>query len=372
MSIMKRYCLLGWAMLLMGCMQAQTSLDSTLKAALLKGRLSLEGYVDVYYSYAFSHPVGGTRPYVVNYNRDNEINLDLAYISLKYTTDQLRAVFTPGFGTYMNANYAAERQTLQNIMEAYVGIRPFKNKGIWLDAGVFSSPYTNETVYSFDQLTYTRSLGAENTPYYLTGAKLTVPLGSRWTGYFYLLNGWQVIESQHDPLDYGTQLEYKPTDSWDINWNTYIGNESSSTNPGYRMRYFSDLYATYTLSGKWSFSSDAYWGAQRRLEQDTMRTRPWWNANFCARYTLMKGNSVSARVEYFADRYDVLNKPVTNAPGYKSGGFSLGYNLNITEDAMLRFESRYFGSPYGLWPLRNQTDASKELWLTLGLTARLR
>ena len=359
-------------MTLSGRARAQIAADSALKAALLKGRLSLEGYVDVYYSYALSHPVGGTRPYVVNYSRDNEVNLDLAYVSLKYNTDRLRAVFTPGFGTYMNANYAAERQTLQNIIEAYVGIRLFKNKGIWLDAGVFTSPYTYESVYSFDQLTYTRSLGAENTPYYLTGAKLTIPIGSKWTAYCYLLNGWQVIQSQHDPLDYGTQLEYKPTDSWDINWNTYIGEESSMTNPGYRTRYFSDLYATYTLSDKWSLSGDAYIGAQRRLEQDTMRTRPWWNANVSARYTFMKGNSISARVEYFDDRYEVLNKPVTTAPGFKAGGFSLGYNLNITDDAMLRFESRYFGSPYELWPLRNQTAASNELWLTLGLTARLR
>ena len=367
-----RVLIVGLAFMGWGRLYAQTQVDSALRSALLKGRLSLEGYVDAYYSYAFSHPVGGTRPYVVNYNRDNEVNVDLAYISLKYTTDRVRAAFTPGFGTYMNANYAAERQTLQNIIEAYVGVRLFKNKEIWLDGGVFTSPYTYETVYSFDQLTYTRSLGAENTPYYLTGAKLTVPFGGKWTGYFYLLNGWQVIESQHDPLDYGTQLEFKPNGAWDINWNTYIGNEMSSSNPGYRTRYFSDLYATYTLSDKWSFSGDMYWGLQRRWEGDTIRSRPWWNANVSARYTFMKGNSISARVEYFDDRYDVLNKPVTNVPGYKSGGFSLGYNLNVTDDAMLRFESRYFGSSYGLWPLRNQTDASKELWLTVGLTARLR
>ena len=119
--------------------------DSSLKAAMKKRNLTLEGYVDVYYSYAASHPFGGTRPYVVNYNRDNEINLDLAYLSLKYVADRVRATFTPGFGTYMNANYADERQTLENIMEAYVGIRLFKDKNIWLDGGVFSSPYTNET-----------------------------------------------------------------------------------------------------------------------------------------------------------------------------------------------------------------------------------
>jgi hypothetical protein len=329
--------------------------------------------VDVYYSYAFSHPLGGTRPYFVSYNRDNEVNLDLAYIRIQYQSDRIRGSFSPGYGTYMNANYAAERQTLQNILEAYIGIRIFKNKDIWLDAGVFSSPYTTETAYSFDQLNYTRSLGADNTPYYLTGAKLTVPCGTKWTAYLYLLNGWQVIESQHDPLDFGSQLEFKPNERWDINWNTYIGNESSIQNPGYRNRIFGDLYATFNPSAKWSLSADGYSGWQRRYE-DTgiMRMRQWWNVNFCARYLFLPSQSISARLEYFDDRYDVLVKPVTAAPGYTLSSACLGYNLSIADEAMIRFEGRYFFSSYGLWPLRNQTDANNDTWLTIGLTARFK
>jgi Putative beta-barrel porin-2, OmpL-like. bbp2 len=346
--------------------------DSSLKAALKKRNLTLEGYVDVYYSYAASHPVGGTRPYVVNYGRDNEINLDLAYLSLKYTSDRIRAAFTPGFGTYMNANYSDERQTLENIVEAYIGVRLFKDKNIWLDGGVFSSPYTNESVFSFDQLTYTRSLGAENTPYYLTGAKLTVPLGPLWTLYLYLLNGWQVIQSQHDPLDGGSQVEYKPNDKWDVNWNTYIGNESSTTNPSYKRRFFTDGYVTYTPSAKWTFTADAYSGWQQAQENDAVKTRNWWNGNLCARYTFIPGNSISARVEHYDDPYEILEKPVTNAASFKLSSASLGYNLSITDDAMVRVEARYFKSPAGIYPLRNQTDADQDLWLTIGLTARLR
>jgi hypothetical protein len=42
------------------------------------------------------------------------------------------------------------------------------------------------------------------------------------------------------------------------------------------------------------------------------------------------------------------------------------------DEAMIRFEGRYFVSPYGLWPLRNQTDADNDTWLTIGLTARFK
>lgn len=365
---MKNYFTLALLLIFYRGAMGQDLVDS-----LKKGKLSIEAYVDVYYSYAASHPVGGTRPYFVSYNRDNEINLDLAYASLKYVSDRVRGSFSPGYGTYMNANYAAERQTLQNIMEAYVGVRIFKKKDIWLDGGVFSAPYTNESVYSIDQLTYTRSLGADFTPYYLTGAKLTVPFGSKWTAYLYLLNGWQVIESQHDPLDFGSQLEFKPDDKWDINWNTYLGNESSIQNPGYRRRMFGDLSAAYNPTAKWSFGADIYSGWQQRYE-DTglLRTRQWWNVNFCTRYTFLPGNSISVRVEHFDDPYEVLVKPVTPASGFKLSGASLGYNHSVTDDAMIRVEGRYFRSPDGLYPLRNQTDADNDTWLTVGLTARFK
>lgn len=94
--------------------------------------------------------------------------------------------------------------------------------------------------------------------------------------------------------------------------------------------------------------------------------------NACARYTFLPRNSLTLRVEHFDDPYAVLVKPVTDAKGYKVSAASVGYNLQVTQDAMLRVEARYFGSPYGLFPLRDGTDASGDGWFTVGLTAHLR
>ncbi|PWT79169.1 MAG: porin [Bacteroidetes bacterium] len=348
---------------------AQNTSDSSLTLSLKKGKLSFQGYVDVYFSYSLSHPIDRTHPYFVSYNRDNEVNVNLAYISIKYNSDRVRATFTPGFGTYMNANYASERQTLQNILEAKIGVKLLKNNDIWLDAGVISSPYTNESAYSFDQITYTRSIGSENTPYYLTGARLTIPFG-KLTAYLYLLNGWQVIEAQHDPLNFGSQLEFKPNDKWDINWNLYLGNESSNANPDYKERYFTDLYAVYTASDKWTFTSDAHIGWQSRTENHHVETRQWWNVNFCAQYTFAKANSFSARVEHFHDPYQVLVHPITYAPEFKLSSVSLGYNLAITDEVLFRLEARYFASPEQLYLLRDGSTTNQDLWFTAGITAR--
>ena len=70
-------------------------------------RVTLEGYVDTYFAFDFNQPKDANRPYFVSQHRQNEFNVNLAYLSLKYASDRVRATFTPGFGTYMNANYAA-------------------------------------------------------------------------------------------------------------------------------------------------------------------------------------------------------------------------------------------------------------------------
>jgi hypothetical protein len=352
---------------------AQNTNDSTkLSIPVGGGKLSIEGYVDTYFSYSFNHPQDATHPYFVSYTRDNEVNIDLAFISLKYESDRVRARLTPGYGTYMNANYSSERQTLQNLVEAYVGVKLFQKKGIWLDMGVIPSPYTNESAAAFDQPVYTRSIGSENVPYYLTGARLTLPLGDKWTAFLYLLNGWQVIQAQHDPLDFGSQLEFKPDDKWDINWNTYIGNESSTTHPDYKTRYFSDLYAIYSASPAWSFTADAYSGWQQVGEGANAVTHNWWNAALCAKYTFVPGHSFSARVEKFHDPYQVLVTPVTPVSGFRLSSASLGYNWAVTDQVQLRLEGRYFKSPDNLYPLRDGSYTDTDAWLTVGITARFR
>lgn len=108
--------------------------------------------------------------------RNNELNVNLAFIDLRYRTDNFRARLIPGFGSYVNANYTNENGTLKNIIESSVGFKLFKNKNIWADVGILGSPYTNESAISKDHLMYTRSFAPEYVPYYLSGVKFTVPL----------------------------------------------------------------------------------------------------------------------------------------------------------------------------------------------------
>jgi hypothetical protein len=171
-----------------------TATMDTLESTVI-GHLAVGGYLDTYYGYNFSQPRVGTNPYFVSSNRHDEMNINLAYMDLRYKSTNFRFRFVPGYGTYMNSNYANEVGTLKNIVEANAGLRLSAKRNIWLDFGVFGSPYTNESAISKDHLMYTRSFAPENVPYYLSGVKLSVPLNAKWSTYLFLLNGWQVIQS---------------------------------------------------------------------------------------------------------------------------------------------------------------------------------
>lgn len=333
--------------------------------------ITLEGYADIYFGFDFNEPSDANRLYSVSHSRHNETNINLAYLSLKYNSSRARATFTPGFGTYMNANYAAERLTLRNIVEANIGIRPFAKRNIWIDAGVFSSPYTTETAIAHDQLLYTRSFAAEYSPYYLTGIRATLPLSKQANLYLYMVNGWQVIEDVNAPLSFGSSLEWKPNSKLLLNWSTYAGNERAASQPQYQGRYFSDLYVVYNPSNRLALSADVYAGRQR-LDDSINRKTPitWYQANINSRYYLTKSQSIAARAEYFHDGQSAVVVPVTNARRFDCASASLGYNVAVTPNVAFHAEGRFFASQRDIFIDQHGKLSDNTVLFITGLTAK--
>ncbi len=330
------------------------------------GKISISGYIDTYYGFDFNQPQTFDRPYCVSSSRHNEININLAYIDLKYRNDRVRARFVPGFGTYMNANYVNEKGSLKNIVEANVGIKLFKNKEIWVDAGVMGSPITNESAISKDHFTYTRSLGIEYVPYYLTGVKLTLPISKKFISYFYVVNGWQEISDVNNPLSVATQIEYRPNNKILINWNTYFGDEQSVFAPQDRMRYFTDIYMIYDISKKISMNACAYIGLQNRKDSlGNSSQATWWQANVNAKYKFDKNVSLAGRIEYFDDPRQVQITPITNVYGFNSYSTSLCLNVKITNNAMFRVEGRnYFSNKQVYIDANKNPSTTSDLLIT--------
>jgi hypothetical protein len=329
------------------------------------GHLAVGGYMDSYYGYSFSKPSSGVVPYFVSSNRHDEMNINLAYIDLRYKSTNFRARFVPGYGTYMNENYANETGTLKNIVEANAGLRISNKHNIWIDVGVFTSPYTNESPFSKDHLMYTRSFAPENVPYYLSGVKIAVPLTGKLNSYLYLLNGWQTIQSNNKNKSIGTQLEYRPNSKMLFNWDTYLGDNQTQKNPNWRMRYFTDLYWIYKSGRKFDATSCVYIGFQERLNATTIN---WWQANVMGRYQFNTAIALSGRVEYYSDG-GIHQQSVTGIGTFNSYSTGLCFNYQANHNAVLRVEGRYFFSPDKVYLDEHQNPTPSSTWLVTSLTA---
>jgi hypothetical protein len=329
----------------------------------VKGKVTVEGYVDAYYSYNFNKPVSGDQPYLVSMSRHNEININLAFVDVKYSSSRVRARVVPGFGTYVNMNYRQESGSLKNLIEANAGVKLFRDKAIWVDVGVLGSPYTNESAISKDHLAYTRSLSAENVPYYLSGVKLTVPVSRKVNTYFYVINGWQQITDQNNNKSIGSQVEIRPNNNLLVNWNNYLGKESTAKDSTQGIRYFTDLYFIFSKNNL-SMTGSAYYGIQENRE----KLPSWWQVNLISRYTITPNLSAALRLEYFEDKHQVIIVPVTPTAGFETFGISAGINVKIEENILFRTEARHFISNDKVYS-NNGIPTSKSFTLTGSLCA---
>lgn len=336
------------------------------------GRLKVEGYVDAYYGWANGSYQSGDRPYAVSFSRVDEITVNLAYVDLRYSGHNIRARVVPAFGTYMTANYAAEPTYLKNLLEASGGVRLSENFDVWLDAGILGSPYTNESAISRDHLMLTRSLASEYVPYYLSGAKVSAALSPKVTASIYLLNGWQVIQETNRHKSLGTQLEYRPTDKLLLNWNTYLGYESTVLTPHYRGRQFTDAYAIYNPTSRWSFTSCLFIGRQE-IEGEHAKT--WMNANLIGRYTFADNWSLGMRYEWFSDPEGAVSNRITPVLGQQQQGLvtssaTLGLNYSMNKLLLLRADVRQFFGQEPMFLNHDNSPSSANTWVVLGLNVR--
>lgn len=342
-----------------------SNIDST--SIIKKSKVEIAAYLDFYYGNTINN-LNETVQYFVSSNSNNEFNVNLAFVDFKYTSEGIRLKFTPGFGTYMNSNYANEPATLKYILEASLGIRLSRKRDIWLDTGVLGSPYTNENAISRDHLMYTRSLAPEYVPYYLAGLKLSVPISTKVKAYFYLINGWQQIEDVNKKKSIGTQLEYKLNENHLLNWNTYVGSETSPLLPEFKMRYFSDIFWIYNNNG---FSSTACIYVGNQIKEDNpmgFTNNFWWQSNIIGRYTFTEKLSLSARFEYFNDKNNIQITSIHGLGSIEIYSAGLCLNVKVNEEALLRFEGRHFFSKNVMFVDKNNIPTDKMTWLVSNMT----
>lgn len=317
-------------------------------------RVFLSGYAETYYGYDFGQPNENNRPgFIYSHNRHNEVNLNLAMLKATFSEDNVRANLAFMAGTYANANLAAEPGVLKNIYEANMGIRLSKKRNLWIDAGVFPSHIGFESAIGKDCKTLTRSMMADNTPYYESGAKVTyVPENGQWMFSGLILNGWQRIQRINGNRlpALGHQITFKPSDRITLNSSSFIGNDFPEEYR--RMRYFHNLFGQFQLQKKLSLIIGIDAGMQQNAKGSTQYDK-WYTPVAIVYFSPSSKINVAARAEYFSDKNGVII--ATGHPdGFQTTGFSLNSDWNISPAAVWRFEFKYMNSQAPLFVQNEQ------------------
>jgi len=312
------------------------------------------GYAEIFYAYDFNQPEDHNRPsFLYSHNRHNEFNLNLGFVKGAYTSEKVRANLALAAGTYMNANYATEPGVLKNIYEANAGVKLSKKNNLWVDAGIFSSHIGFEGAVSKDCWGLTRSLVAESSPYYETGAKVTyVTNNSKWLLSGLILNGWQHIQRPdgNNTPAFGTQVLFTPSEKMTFNYSTFIGNDKPDEKK--LMRYFHNVYGLFHISEKFHLTAGFDFGMEQQATGSSDYNQ-WYGTVLLATYTFDNHWSVTGRGEYYHDPNGVII--VTSSEnGFQTMGYSLNIDYHITENAVWRFEGRMFNSKDEIFTTENQ------------------
>jgi hypothetical protein len=320
-----------------------------------KPAITVSGYVETYYQYDANNPVNNQRPaFVYSHNRNNEVTLNMGMVKLGYQYKQVRANLALAAGTYNNANYAAEPGVLKNIYEANIGLQLSRKHNLWLDAGIFASHIGFESAIGKDCRTLTRSILADNSPYYESGIKLGYTSDNgKWFLSALLLNGWQRIQrvDGNTTPAFGTQVTYKPSSKLTLNSSTFIGNDKPDSIR--QMRYFHNLYGILQL-GKHTELTIGLDAGMEQKSKGSSDVNVWYSPVVIARYAATAKTAVALRAEYYKDKSGVI--VATPMPyGFATWGFSANFDYAITGNVLWRIEAKNYYSQQAAFEKRNGT-----------------
>lgn len=340
--------------------------EPTKRIGQISKSLTISGYLETYYSYDFANPSNHVRqPFVYSFNRHNEFNLNLGLIKLAYATENVRANIALMAGTYSNDNLSAEPGVLKNIFEANTGFKISKKKNLWVDAGIFASHIGFESAIGKDCWNLTRSILADNSPYFETGVKLSYTSDNeKWFVSGLILNGWQRIyrpDGNNLPA-FGHQLTFKPNSKVTLNSSSFVGSDTPESTR--QMRYFHNLYGQFQLTEKFGMILGFDIGAQQKTKSSN-DYNTWYSPVLIVKYAPTEKISIAARGEYYSDANGVIISTGT-LNGFQTYGYSLNLDYQVMNNVVWRIEGRGFTSKDKIFTL-NDNLSSQNYFLTTAL-----
>jgi hypothetical protein len=324
-------------------------------------KTTFSGFLETYYSYDFNEPeTEGKLPFLYNYNRHNEFNINIGLLRAKAEYHNVYGSIALQSGMYVEDNYASEKTKYLN--EAFIGLYLDKEKKQSLEVGVLPSYIGFETAVSHSNLTLTRSLLAENSPYFVTGVKYNYKPSDLWNFSVLATNGWQRINKPNKKTlpSFGSQIVYKPSATSTFNWSNYIGDEPILDD--LNTRFFSNLYYDFAWKSKFRTIVGFDYGMQKNSQDDKFSS--WMSPVLITQYSINSKWQTAFRVEYYRDEKNVI---IATSEAFKTVGTSLNFDYLPNSRVKFRTETRYLSNENKTF-IKSGNPTNSDFYLTTSLS----
>jgi len=316
-------------------------------------------YIDWYYKQNANIKNSSEAPkFLYNYRVSGQPALNLGLANVELQKGRLQAKLGVMAGDYVEYNLPDENNYARLFYQANIGYQLSSKHNLWAEAGIFPAHIGAETAIGFDHHNLSRTMAADNSPYYETGARL---YWKSHSGKYYInalvLNGWQTSQLKEKNPSWGFQFTWNPVNYFSFNYSNYFEKNKESN---FRLqRVFQNFFITSRLSP----TVDMIGGFDLGYDRYRFQNARWYTVYTTLKWSLFKTGAVGARMEYFNDPQNViiLNR---NASEIMSSSFNIDKSLE--EWGKLRFEVRWFNAT------RHAFEGKKSLFMyTLGFCARL-
>jgi hypothetical protein len=305
--------------------------DSTAVTEEEKQGLSISGYVDAYYNFAFNKPysgslLGGTGAGRGFDRETDQFQLGLIQTLFEYKTKNIEfvgdLVYGPNaaFGNFGNSA-ALNPPIGVNIGDAAVAIK--QAYGTWkatdklaFTLGQFGTHIGYEVIDAPANYHYSLSNLFLNGPFYHLGAKASYAFSDRLGLMVGIVNNWDGIYDNNKQKSFVSQFYVQPIENWNVYIN-YIGGKEDFVAQGTNVHLF-DFTTGYQVTDKFYFGVNAAYGfmtnpdtavkAANRLttaSHGAKESLDWWGVALYPNYQLTEWLGIGVRYEYFQDVYGI-------------------------------------------------------------------
>jgi hypothetical protein len=304
-----------------------------------KFKLTVSGYTEAYFVKDFNQTQKGERQaFYYNYNRNKQLHFNQSSLKFKVSSPKIAMNFALHAGSYVQDNYASESKFSKHILEANINVALNDKKTIYLTAGIIPSHIGFESSVAFDNWNLTRSLLAEQSPYYETGLKFTYQPNEKYEFATLFLNGWQKI----NPLNikgirsFGSQFKYIPNAKVNFNWSLFAGSESRGEFSDFRI--FNNFYSQINLNKSWRILAGFDFGMQQKYQQAD-EYNFWYSPIFITQFSFNDKLKAAIRFEHYQDKNNVIVAMPSNAV-FVVNGLSFNTDYFIMPNLLFRMELR--------------------------------